>query len=79
MPRAGEVVALAEAPVDLPELRLVAEALVAAALASPAAQLLALGFPAGAEVHAAGLALLALAAGPQVPRLTLTGAAVVGS
>jgi len=74
---AGEVVALAEAAVDLPELGLVAQTLVAAALAAAAAELLAFGLPAGADEHAAGLALLALAAGAQVARLTLTGAAVI--
>lgn len=76
MAGAGEVVALAEAAVDLAEFRLVAQALVAAALAPPAAQLLALGLPAGTQVHAAGLALLALAAGAQVARLTLAHPAV---
>ena len=66
---AGEVVTLAEGSVDLAELRLVAQTLVAAALSAPAADLLSLGFPAGAEVHVAGFALLALAAGAQVARL----------
>lgn len=78
MAGAGEVVALAEAAVDLAELGLVAQALVAAALAAAAADLLALGLAAGAQVHAAGLALLALAAGAQVARLTAAGATVVG-
>lgn len=77
MSGAGEVVALAESSVDLPKLGLVAEALVAAALAAAAADLLALGFPAGAEVHAAGLALLALAVGAQVARLAPAGTAVI--
>lgn len=77
MASAGEVVALAEAAVDLAEFRLVAQALVAAALPAPAAQLLALGLPAGTQVHAAGFALLALAAGAQVARLTLAHPAVV--
>lgn len=79
MPRAGEVVALAVAAVDLAELRLVAQTLVAAALSAPAAQLLALGLPAGAQVHVAGFALLALAASAQVARLTLARPAVVGA
>lgn len=75
----GEVVALAEAAVNLAKLRLVAQTLVAAALSSPAADLLALGFPAGAEVHAAGLALLALTAGAQVARLTVTSPTVIST
>lgn len=75
----GEVVTLAEAAVDLAKLRLVAQALVAAALSSPAADLLALGFPAGAEVHAAGLSLLALAPGTQVARLTVTSPTVISA
>lgn len=79
MSGAGEVVTLAVAAVNLAELRLVAETLVAAALSSPAADLLALGFPAGAEVHAAGLALLALAAGAQVARLTVTRPTVIST
>lgn len=74
---AGEVVALAEAAVDLPELGLEAQTLVAAALPSPAADLLALGLPAGAEGAAAGLPLLALAAGAQVARLAATRPTVV--
>lgn len=79
MPGAGEVVTLAEAAVNLAKLRLVAQTLVAAALPSPAADLLALGFPAGDEVHAAGLALLALTAGAQVARLTVTSPAVIST
>lgn len=79
MPSAGEVVALAVAAVDLAELRLVAQALVAAALAAPAAQLLALGLPAGTQVHVAGFALLALAASAQVAGFTLARSAVVGA
>lgn len=79
MPGAGEVVTLAEAAVDLAKVRLEAETLVAAALSSAAADLLALGFPAGAVVHAAGLALLALAAGAQVARLAVTSPTVVGT
>lgn len=79
MSGAGEVVTLAVAPVNLPELRLVAETLVAAALSSPAADLLALGLPAGAQVHAAGLALLALTAGAQVARLTVTSPTVIST
>lgn len=63
MSGAGEIVAFAEAAVDLPKLGLVAQALVAATLPSPTADLLALCFPAGVQVYAAGLALLALASG----------------
>ena len=77
MSGAGEVVTLAVAPVNLPELGLVAQTLVAAALSSPAADLLPLGLAAGAQVHAAGLALLALTAGAQVARLTATRPAVI--
>lgn len=73
----GEVVALAEGAVDLAELGLVAQTLVAAALSSPAADLLSLGLPAVAEVHGAGLPLLALAAGAQVARLTVTSPTVI--
>ena len=79
MSGAGEVVTLAVAPVDLPELGLVAEALVAAALAPPAAHLLALRLATGAQVRAARLALLTLAASAQVPRLTVTRPAVIGT
>lgn len=79
MPGAGEVVALAEGAVDLAELRLVAQALVAAALSPPAADLLPLGLPAGAQVHAAGVSLLALAAGAKVTRLTVASPAIIGS
>lgn len=75
---AGEVVALAEAAVNLPKLGLVAETLVTAALPSAAADLLPLSFSAGAQVHAAGLALLTLAVSSQVTRFTMTGATVVG-
>lgn len=75
----GEVVTLAEAAVNLSKFRLEAQTLVAAALSSTAADLLALGFPAGAEVHAAGLALLALAAGAQVARLTVTNPTVIST
>lgn len=76
---AGEVITLAETAVDLAKLWLVAQTLIAAALPSPAAHLLALGFPAGAQVHAADLALLALTAGAQVARLTVAGATTVSS
>lgn len=79
MSGAGEIVAFAEAAVDLPELGLVAQTLVAAALAPPAAHLLTLGLPTGAQVGGAGLALLALTAGAQVAWLTAAGATVVGS
>lgn len=79
MSGAGEVVTLAEAAVDLAKVRLEAATLVAAALSSSAADLLALGFPAGALVHAAGLALLALAAGAQVARLAVTSPTFVGT
>ncbi len=79
MSGAGEVITLAVAAVDFAKLRLVAETLVAAALSSPAADLLALGFTAGAEVHAAGLALLAFAAGTQVTRLTVTSPTVIST
>lgn len=79
MSGAGEVVALAEAAVDLPKLGLVAQALVAAALSSPAAHLLPLRLSAGAQVDAAGVALLALAAGAQVARLAVTRPTVIGS
>lgn len=79
MPGAGEVVTLAEAAVNLAKVRLEAQALVAAALSSSAADLLALGFPAGAVVRAAGLALLALAAGAQVARLAATSPTVVST
>lgn len=76
---AGEVVAFAEAAVDLPKLGLVAQALVAATFPSPTADLLALCFPAGVQVDAAGLALLALTSGSQVARLTVTGATIIGA
>ena len=79
MPGAGEVVALAEAAVDLAELRLVAQALVAAALPPTAADLLSLGLPTDAQVRAAGLALLALAASAQVARLAATSPTVIGA
>lgn len=79
MASAGEVVALAEAAVDLAEFRLVAQTLVAAALPPTAAHLLAFGLPAGTQVHAAGVSLLALAAGAQVARLTLARSAVVSA
>lgn len=80
MAGAGEVVALAEAPVDLAKLRLVAQALAAAALAAAAAHLLALGLAARRQVPAAArLALLALAASAQVARLAAAHAAGVGS
>lgn len=77
MSGAGEVVAFAEAAVDLAKLRLVAQTLVAAALSAAAADLLALGFPAGAHVQAAGLALLALAASAQVARLAVTSPTII--
>lgn len=79
MTRAGEIVAFAEAAVDLPKLRLVAQTLVAAAFPSSTADLLALCFPAGAQVDAAGLSLLALTAGAQVARLTVAGATIIGA
>jgi len=79
VPGAGEVVALAEAAIDLAELRLVAQTLVAAALATAAAHALALGLPAGAQVLAARLAVLTLAAGAQVARVTVAGAAGEGA
>lgn len=79
MPGAREVVAFAEAAVNLAKLGLVAQALVAAALSSPAADLLALGFPTGAQVHAAGLALLALAASAQVSGLAVTSPTVISA
>lgn len=74
-----EVVTLAEDAVNLAKLRLIAQTLVAAALSSPAADLLAIGFPAGAEVHAADLALLTLTAGAQVARLTVTSPTVIST
>lgn len=75
----GEIVAFAEAAVDLPELRLVAQTLVAAAFPSSTADLLALWFPAGVQVYAAALSLLALTAGAQVARLTVAGATIIGA
>ena len=77
MAGAGEVVALAEAAVDLAKLGLVAQTLVTAALPPSAAGLLPLRLPAGAQVQAARVALLALAAGAQVARLAAAGAAGV--
>lgn len=77
MSGAGEVVALAVAAVDLAEFRLVAQALVAAALSTAAADLLALGLPASAHVRAPGVALLALATGAKVTRLTVTSPTVI--
>lgn len=80
MAGAGEVVALAKASVDLAELRLVAQALTAAALATTAAHLLSLGFAAcGLVPVAARLAFLALAARAQVARLAAAHAAGVGA
>lgn len=79
MSGAGKVVAFAETAVDLPKLRLVAQTLVAATFSSSTADLLALCFPAGVQVYGAGLALLALAAGAQVARLTVTDAAIIGA
>lgn len=79
MSRAGKIVAFAEAAVDLPKFRLVAQTLVAAAFPSSAADLLALCFPAGIQVYGAGLALLALTVGAQVARLTVTDATSVGT
>lgn len=76
---AGEVVAFAEAAVDFSKLRVVAETLVAAALPSPAADLFAFSFPTGAEVHAASLALLALAPSAQEAWLTATSPAVIST
>lgn len=74
-----EVVTLAEAAVDLAKLGLKAQTLVAAALSTPAADLLALGLSTRAQVHAAGLPLLALTAGPQVARITATRPAVIST
>lgn len=71
MSGAGEVVTFTEASVDFAKLRLIAEALVTAALPAAAADLFALGLSAGAQVHAACLTLLTLTAGAQVPRLTV--------
>lgn len=79
MSSTGEVVALAEAAVDLSELRFIAQALVAAALASSTADLFALGFPAGAEKHVACLTLLAFTAGTQVAGLTLASPTVIST
>lgn len=73
MPGTGEVVALAEAAVELAKLGLVAQTLVAAALPTAAAQLLALRFPAGADSHTVAITLLALAVGTQISRLAVTG------
>lgn len=78
MPGAGEVVALTECPVYLPKLALIAEALIAAALPPATADLLPLGLPAHGLVHAV-LALLALALGSQVPRITAADATLVGA
>lgn len=75
----GEIVAFAEAAVDLPKLRLVAQTLVAAAFPSTTADLLALCFPAGVQVYVAGLSLLALTAGAQVAWLTVAGATIIGA
>lgn len=76
----GEVVALAEAPVDLAELRLVAQALAAAALAAATAHLLSLSLAARAQVPATTrLALLALAARAQVARFAAAHATGVGA
>lgn len=79
MAGAGEIVAFAEAAVDLPKLGLVAQTLVAATLPSSAADLLALCSPAGVQVYGAGLALLALTVGAQVARLTVADATVIGA
>lgn len=79
MSGAREVVTLAEAAVDFAKLRLVTQTLVAAALSTPTADLLALSFPADIEVHAAGFALLALALGAQVARLTVTSPTVISA
>lgn len=79
MSSTGEVVALAEAAVDLSELRFIAQALIAAALASSTADLFALRFPAGAEKHAACLTLLAFTAGTQVAGLTLASPTVIST
>lgn len=75
----GEIITLAKAAVDFAKLRFIAEALVAAALSSSAADLLPLGFAAGTQVHAAGLSLLALTAGAQVARFTLTSPTGIGT
>lgn len=75
----GEVVTLAERAIDLAKLGLIAQTLVAAALSSPTADLLSLGLPAVAEVHGAGLPLLALTAGTQVARITATNPTVIST
>lgn len=74
-----EVITLAEAAVDLSKLRFVAQTLVTAALASSAADLLALGLPAGAQVHVAYLTFLALTAGAQVAGVTVTSPTVIST
>lgn len=79
MAGAGKIVAFAEAAVDLPKLGLVAQTLVAVTFPSSTADLLALRFPAGVQVYGAGLALLALAPGAQVARLTVTEATIIGA
>lgn len=79
MSGAGEIITLAEATVDFAKLRLVTQTLVAAALSTPTADLLAFSFPAGVEVHAAGFALLALAPSAQVARLTVTNPTVIST
>lgn len=79
MSSTGEVVTLAEAAVDLSKLRFIAQALVAAALASSTADLFAFRFPAGAEKHVACLTLLAFTAGTQVAGLTLASPTVIST
>ena len=77
VPGAGEVITLAEGPIDLAKFALEAGALVAAALAAPAAQRLALCLPAQVLVPALALPFLALAPGTQEARVALTQAADV--
>lgn len=75
----GEVVTFTEAAVDLAKLRLVAQTLIAVAFTPSTAHLLALCLPAGTQVYTAGFALLALAPGTQVSRLTVTGPTIIST
>lgn len=79
MPGTGEVITFAEGSVDFAELRLVAQALLTAALSPAAAHLLALSFTAGAEVLVVDLALLAFAARSEVAGLAAAHPAAVGA
>lgn len=79
VPGAGEVITLAEGPVDLAELGLVAPALVTATLPSSTTHLPIFGFSTGAEIQAAHISLLALTVSAAKSGLTLAPATGVSA